>query len=306
MPVPGLVRLRRRVVVEEAAQLDLGPEPAGRLARRRQRALEPLGGAGQRRGGLQLADLRDLGLGLGRQPELLQRETGVQPGEVGNRRIGGARGAERAQRVLVLLLAIAEIADVVAERVEGGIAGERLLEERLRPVVLLERDVGQAELIGDRGVGRRLLPGRLQVLDGLGRLPLAHVRHAGVVERLDVVGLLGQRLTQEVQRPVPLLVLDRQGGLGDVDVGVGQLGHRRRRGRQPGRGRHEDDHDRGGHASNRAHGVALLPSDAPGRCTPQAASLTSTVLRWTPSRRAARLTFHCARSSVRTTYWRSN
>src|SRR5262249_50053059 len=147
----------------------------------------------------------------------------------------------------------------------------------------------------------------LEERDRLVGFLLPHIGNAAVVEGLNVIRLLGQRLTQEVEGLVPLALLDRQRGLGHVDVGVAQLGRRRRRGYHP-RGRHQRQSGQPARYSstNRTHEVALLPSDVPGRCTPQPASFTSTVLRCTPSCRAARLTFHCARSSVRRTYWRLN
>jgi NitT/TauT family transport system substrate-binding protein len=61
-----------------------------------------------------------------------------------------------------------------------------------------------------------------------------------------------------------------------------------------------------GATSQTAQSETLRPSAEPGRCTPQAASLASTVFRWTPSSRAPRLTFQPTRSSTRSTYWRSN
>ena len=46
-----------------------------------------------------------------------------------------------------------EETDVVAEAVERRLGAERFLEQRLRPVVLLLREVREPELEGDRGIG---------------------------------------------------------------------------------------------------------------------------------------------------------
>ena len=116
-----------------------------------------------------------------------------------------------------------------------------------------------------------------------------------------MAGLALERAAEALQRLVVFLVLEGQDALGDEDVGLAGLAPR-----HVGRGQNRDRGQQARGEAATGHSDALRPSAPVGRWMPQPASLVSTVLRWTPSRRAPRLTFQRTLSSTRSTYCRSN
>ena len=108
-----------------------------------------------------------------------------------------------------------------------------------------------------------------------------------------MAGRSRQRLAQELERPVPLLVVDGQHGLGHEDVGLAHLSQCEMRRAEGEKAQREPGQRRPDPAPLTLTGSrSCLPSRPDGGC-PRSASLARTVLRCTPSRRAARLTFQC-------------
>jgi len=168
--------------------------------------------------------LIDFGRGLAGQAENAQGEGAVETGELLDFGVARPSRAEGGQGAAVVLVAIADEAQVVAEPIHGGIDPGHLLEEGLGPVVFLLTDVGEGELEGDRRIGRRAGPSAFQEGDGLCDMALGHVYDARVVQRLHVVRLNLQRVPQVLEGCIVLLVVEIEDGLSHVDIGYARLG----------------------------------------------------------------------------------
>src|SRR5205814_8998074 len=105
------------------------------------RVAQPLGGPRQRRAGRESEGLLDLGCRLLGQPEHRQGESRVKARELLQLRIPRAAAPERLERAAVILLPVADEADVVAESVDRWIGAKDGLEERLGRVVALLREL---------------------------------------------------------------------------------------------------------------------------------------------------------------------
>ena len=233
-------------------------------ARRHDRVAQALGGAGHRGARRQAQRLLDLGRRLRGQAQEGEGQARVEARELLDVRIARAPGAERGQRAPVVLGAVAQEADVVAEAVELGVRLEDRLEDGPRPVVLLPGEVREAELEADRRVRGRLRPRLLEERHGELGPALRRVHDPRVVERLDVVGRDLEGALQVGERRVVPPLVDGDDGLGDVDIGLGRLGSRARtrRERQHQRRKEEDGEAPRWHRGPRSPNVS---KDARGR-----------------------------------------
>ena len=226
--VVARLRLHGGVGVVGDARAELGLEAPIAVPRGPDGVPPALGGAGEGGGGRCLQCRFHLGRGLGCPSETRQREPRVEARELLDVWVCCGADAQGLQRSLVVLLAVADKADVVADPLGARLGLEDLGEGTLRAVVPLRREVGDAELVQHgqivRGLGASLLEGRDR---GLGLL-LGHEGEARVVEALQVVRILGQRLLQDPQGLVVALVLVGEDGLGHQHVGLGLLGARGR------------------------------------------------------------------------------
>ena len=124
-----------------------------------------------------------------REPQDREGEPGVELHELLDVRVLRGLGAERLERALVVLLPVADQADVVADAFGLGPLVEHLGQRRLGLVVALQGEVGHAQQEQDGQVARGQRPGLLQHLHRLLGLLLGHQDQAGVVEGLDVLGV---------------------------------------------------------------------------------------------------------------------
>src|SRR6266478_4018744 len=235
----GQIRDDRDVVVEEESEPDVEGEPSLPAPGDRQPLAEALGGSGQGRAWGQPERLLHLGGRLSRGSERAEGQARVEAGELLDVRILRGPGPEGGERTPVVLLPVPDEADVVAEAVPLRVGAERLIQERPGAVVLLLREVGEAQLERDGDVCRcesvRALEGR----DRRGWPASGHLHDARVVEGLDVVGLDLEGPAEVGERVVVALVVEVDDGLGDEDVRLARLGARARGG-----GRAEQDQDR--------------------------------------------------------------
>src|SRR5262249_58668483 len=102
-----------RVVVVRAAHTRLEREPPVPVLRGHDGVAQPLGRTRQLRAGRQTDRLLDLRRRLARQPEHAERQAGVEARELLDLWIAPAPAAKGAERTAVVLLAVAEEADVV-------------------------------------------------------------------------------------------------------------------------------------------------------------------------------------------------
>ena len=147
------------VVVPGEPNARLEREPTVLVARGYDRIAKPLGRSRQLRARRQTDRLLDLRRRLAWQAEHAEGETVVEARELLNLRIARASVAKRSERAPVVLLAITQESDVVAEAVQIAIRPERLFQERLGLVVLLLREVDQGQLVADRRILGRLRAG---------------------------------------------------------------------------------------------------------------------------------------------------
>ena len=135
--------------------------------------------------------------------------------------------AQRLQRAPVVALPVAHEAHVVPHSVRLGLRPEDGGERLLRAVVVLQREIGHAELVEEGEVVGGPPARPFQRDHRLRRFALGEQGEAGVVERVQVVGVLGEGLAEEGKGFVVAAVLVRENGLGDEDVGFTLLGARR-------------------------------------------------------------------------------
>ena len=157
-----------------------------------------------------------------------EREPRVEAGELLDVGIVGRPRAQRLQRAPVVALPVAHEAHVVPHSVRLGLRPEDGGERLLRAVVVLQREIGHAELVGEGEVVGGPPARPFQRDHRLRRFALGEQGEAGVVERVQVVGVLGEGLAEEGKGFVVAAVLVRENGLGDEDVGFTLLGARRR------------------------------------------------------------------------------
>ena len=134
------------------------------------------------------------------------------------------RGPEGAQRALIVLLAVAQEADVVPQAIEAGVDLEDLFEERLGLIVATRAEVEHSELEEHRQIAGPLLARPLEGFGGGGEALEGDVHQPRVIQRVDVAGVETERFVQVGEGILVAFLFVGDDGLGHEHVGLGSLG----------------------------------------------------------------------------------